>query len=78
MQFDFVHVARQDKQLAVAVRLVCDLRVPVLGVKEDAVCFAPEPCKSVKEKQCMAERCAVGGIEAVRIVGPIGRRLCRC
>ena len=73
MQLDFVLVARQDKQLAVAVFGARHFRVPVLGVEEDTVCLAAEPGERVEEKKGMAECRAVGRIQAVRVVGPVGR-----
>jgi hypothetical protein len=40
MQFDLVCVARQNEQLAVSVLGIFHRCVPVLGVEEDAICFA--------------------------------------
>lgn len=71
MQLDLVRVARQDKQLAVAVFGARHLRVPVLRIEEDPVCLAAEPGERVEEEERMAERRAVGRIQAVRVLGPV-------
>jgi hypothetical protein len=77
MQLDLVLVARQNKQLAVAILRARNLCVPVLRIEENPIRFAAEPCKCIEEEQGMTERRAVRGIQAVRIIGPIGCRLRR-
>jgi hypothetical protein len=77
VQLDLVRVARKDEQLAVAVLGARHLRVPMLGEEEDAIRLAPESGERVEDKERMAERRAVGRIEAVCKVAPIGHVLGR-
>ena len=66
-------VSREDEQLAVAVAGAFYGQVPAAGVEEDAVCFAAEPCEGIEDKDRMAERRAVGRIEAVCVILPVNR-----
>ena len=77
VQFDFVFVARQHKQLAVTVFGACHFCVPGLGVEQDAICLATKRRQGVEDEKGVTERRAVGCIEAVCIVGPIGYALRR-
>jgi hypothetical protein len=70
MQLDLVCVARQNEQLAVSILGVFHRRVPVVGVEENAICFAAESGERLGEEDSMAERRGIGRVEAVCVVGP--------
>jgi hypothetical protein len=75
MQFDLVCVARQNEQLAVSILGVFHLRVPVVGVEKNAICFAAESGERLGEEDSMAERRGIGRVEAVCVVGPVDCRV---
>jgi hypothetical protein len=75
MQFRLVRAARQTEQLTISIRGIVYVCVPVIGVEEDAVCFAAESSERVEEHDGMTELRAVGRVQAVCIIGPIDSQI---